>query len=299
MSALTSACASLGNKDVDPFVPVLISAMAKPVEVPECIHKLAATTFVQAVEAPTLAMLVPLLVRGLRERQTAIKRKSAVIIDNMSKLVDNPADAAVFLPRLVPGLDAVRKEVANPECREVAERAHATLLRVGAQGQINVPSVEEKAAEAQARLLVAHMVSSFCPSESILLPMQTVLKTLQDVIAKTAAGKAIDEPVTQYIAALAFQLINIKNFDLDEWRANAIVPYLSQLTDAEAQTIAKAFLDRVIEEEEAKAAAVDQDEEDGEDLCNCEFSLAYGAQLGCFNVWDGAIYVQILSSLNL
>ena len=57
----------------------------------------------QSVEAPTLAMLVPLLVRGMAERQTAIKRKTAVITDNMAKLVDDPVDAAVFLPRLLPG----------------------------------------------------------------------------------------------------------------------------------------------------------------------------------------------------
>ena len=67
----------------------------------------------------------------------------------MSKLVNNPADAAVFLPRLLPGLDAVRKEVANPECREVADKAHATLLRVGAKGQVTTMSEEDKAAEAK------------------------------------------------------------------------------------------------------------------------------------------------------
>jgi hypothetical protein len=44
--------------------------------VPDCVHKLAATTFVQAVEAPTLSIMVPLLVRGLRhDNTTAIKRK--------------------------------------------------------------------------------------------------------------------------------------------------------------------------------------------------------------------------------
>ena len=96
---MNQACAAVGNRDIEKFVPALITAMANPTEVPETVHKLSATTFVQAVEAPALSIMVPLLVRGLRERQTAIKRKSAVIIDNMSKLVDNPADAAVFLPR--------------------------------------------------------------------------------------------------------------------------------------------------------------------------------------------------------
>lgn len=90
---------------------------------------------------------MPLLVRGLRDRATPIKRKSALVIDNMSKLVNNPADAAVFLPRLLPGLEAVRTEVANPECREVADRAHATLLRVGAKGKVTEMSEEDKAQE--------------------------------------------------------------------------------------------------------------------------------------------------------
>lgn len=98
---MNQACAAVGNRDIEKFVPALITAMANPKEVAETVHKLSATTFVQAVEAPALSIMVPLLVRGLRERQTAIKRKSAVIIDNMSKLVDNPADAAVFLPRYV------------------------------------------------------------------------------------------------------------------------------------------------------------------------------------------------------
>ena len=139
----------MGNKDIESLVPAVISAMANPAEVPNTIHKLGATTFVAAVTASTLSLLVPLLVRGLRDRSTPIKRKSALVIDNMSKLVNNPADAAVFLPRLLPGLDAVRTEVANPECREVAERAHATLLRVGAKGKVSTPTEEEKAAEAK------------------------------------------------------------------------------------------------------------------------------------------------------
>jgi hypothetical protein len=48
--------------------------------------------------------MVPLLVRGLRhDNTTAIKRKAAVIIENMAKLVDNPLDAVPFLPSLLPG----------------------------------------------------------------------------------------------------------------------------------------------------------------------------------------------------
>jgi hypothetical protein len=51
--------------------------------------------------------------------------------------VDNPQDAAVFLPRLLPGVEAVAKDVADPECRKVAERARDTLVRIGKESEVN------------------------------------------------------------------------------------------------------------------------------------------------------------------
>lgn len=45
-----------------------------------------------------MAVMVPLLVKGLRE-STAIQRKSCVIITNMSKLVNSPVEAMNFLPK--------------------------------------------------------------------------------------------------------------------------------------------------------------------------------------------------------
>ena len=53
----------------------------------------------QSVEAPALAIMVPLLIRGMRHGETPIKRKTSVIIANMAKLVNDPTDATVFLPR--------------------------------------------------------------------------------------------------------------------------------------------------------------------------------------------------------
>jgi hypothetical protein len=45
--------------------------MAKPEKLHSCVHGLAATTFVQAVEGPHLAIIVPLLNRGLQDRVQA------------------------------------------------------------------------------------------------------------------------------------------------------------------------------------------------------------------------------------
>ena len=65
-------------------------------------HKLAGVTFVQSVASPALAMVVPLLIKGLKVNKTATSRQSCVITDNMSKLVDDVLDAAPFLPSLLP-----------------------------------------------------------------------------------------------------------------------------------------------------------------------------------------------------
>jgi elongation factor 3 len=99
-----------------------------PAETPECIHALSSTTFVQAVTQPTLAILVPLLMRGLVERSTPVKRRTAIIISNMAKLVPEPWMAAPLLPKLLPGLKKLRDEVADPECRAVATKAFETLF---------------------------------------------------------------------------------------------------------------------------------------------------------------------------
>jgi elongation factor 3 len=126
--AKCSRCA--GNNDIQPFVPRLVECMAKPAKLHDCIHGLAATTFVQAVEAPHLAIIVPLLNRGLQDRVQAIQRKACLIADNMSKLVDDPVHAAPFLPSVMPLVKRVSEEVADPEIRNVAGKALKTLQHI-------------------------------------------------------------------------------------------------------------------------------------------------------------------------
>lgn len=46
----------------------------------------------QTVEDGMLAVMVPLMVRALRERSTTVKRRATIIIENMCKLVSIPGD---------------------------------------------------------------------------------------------------------------------------------------------------------------------------------------------------------------
>lgn len=140
-STMEKVCGLIVNKDIERFIPELIKCIAKPENVPETVHLLGATTFVSDVTGPTLAIMVPLLDRGLVERDTPIKRKSAVIVDNMCKLVEDPQIVAPFLPKLMPRLQKNFETLADPEAREKTNQALQTLTRVGDVKDGKIPEI--------------------------------------------------------------------------------------------------------------------------------------------------------------
>lgn len=104
-TCLQDVCGCIDNRDIQPFVPALIHCINQPGafyavfyasfkhflrifipklmdpidEVPECIHLLAATTFVQTVDGAALSIVVPLIERAFSEKNTAIIRLTAVV----------------------------------------------------------------------------------------------------------------------------------------------------------------------------------------------------------------------------
>ena len=123
----------------------MVEAIEKPETVADCVYALAGTTFVQTVTASALSITCPILERGFKEPKTAIKRKSAVITENMAKLVKNPADVAPFLPLIEPLLEHGLKTISDPECRKRFEKAHEVLLRVSKKGKEAEPVKMEPA----------------------------------------------------------------------------------------------------------------------------------------------------------
>ncbi|GAX78040.1 hypothetical protein CEUSTIGMA_g5482.t1 [Chlamydomonas eustigma] len=256
-TAMSAAFKLNGNKDIAPCVPAMLSCIAHPNEVGDTITKLSATTFVQSVEAPALAIMVPLLIRGMRHGETPIKRKTCVIIANMAKLVNNPADATVFLPRLLPGLKQLSEEVADPECREVAGHSHMTLLRIETEaeevvhGQKNVESVTK----------------------------ESLLVKLREVISITVALDTSATATLEYISTLAVNLIKAKNYKLEDWK-ECVAAYLEPLMPpTEADKVAREFRRRCEEDSRSKDEIDNYDDGPGEELANCEFSLAYGGKI--------------------
>jgi len=95
--AMVALVGCSGNKDLEHFGATIIKAQESLKNVNDCVEELAGCIFVQNVEAPALAVLIPVLARGLNERSEATQRRCCVIVDNMCKLVDDPREGAPLL----------------------------------------------------------------------------------------------------------------------------------------------------------------------------------------------------------
>lgn len=89
--------------------------------------------------------------------------------------------------RLLPGVEDVAQNVADPECRSVASKAHATLLKVGADGKVT----------------------------GIVANEAEVLAQLGSAVANV--GGQVGEVVVKYVASLLCGLINASKYKEDQW----------------------------------------------------------------------------------
>ena len=65
------------------------------------------TTFINSIDAPSLALLVPIVHRGLRVRSADTKKKAAQIVGNMCSLVTEPKDMIPYIGLLLPEVKKV------------------------------------------------------------------------------------------------------------------------------------------------------------------------------------------------
>lgn len=74
--AHTQVGSVIRNPEVQNLVPALLGAIERPNDrTRECLDTLLDTVFVNTVDAASLALIVPVLNRALRERTTEIKKK--------------------------------------------------------------------------------------------------------------------------------------------------------------------------------------------------------------------------------
>ena len=128
-AVMAPICRCVKNAEVIGMLPLVISAIRSPQkETEECLDRLMETTFVNSMDAPSLAVILPVIMRGLRERAMEIKKKAAITCGNICALVDDVRDLTPFIPSLRPELEKC-EEHSHPDLRECATKAKEGLLK--------------------------------------------------------------------------------------------------------------------------------------------------------------------------
>merc|ERR1719217_1063697 len=245
VKALKQCCSVIDNADVAPLIDTVISANMNPdTEGESCLDRLVATTYVSAVDEPTLSIIMPVLMRGLRVKgNVTMVRKAAVVVDTMFKLVNNPADIGYFAPELISELTKCADEIAMPEVREKCAEALNTVKVT--LGEFETVKVECSPVEVDA------------------------------ILSEILTGNAYkSDEVSMWVSQVTAPL-----FASARPRHNdMVIPYLRALgSEAESIVLGEKFLEVATEKFGAGVEEVEEeDHDDLEVLCNCEFSLAYG-----------------------
>jgi elongation factor 3 len=247
---LKALCNTCTNPDMEPFLPVLVKCMEDISEIPETVFKMASTVFVAEVDCSALSILAPVLSKGLAVKsKTEVKRQCARIIENMSKLVDEPRYLSAFLPKILPLLDSAKENISDPEAREVCAKA-SEMLTKKAQGA------------AQLRFDLV------CATERI-----------NALVAEVSPekAKAPELAIALELAAIqCFKLNEISEFGVDAWTKSlkCSLGQLFGLTEEQIVTIATTLSTEAEKSREVKA---EEEIDDGaEVLCDLPFGLAYG-----------------------
>ncbi|CAG8669579.1 15139_t:CDS:10, partial [Gigaspora margarita] len=117
----------ISNPEIQALVPILLRGLSDPDKYTNAaLNSLLETAFVHYIDAPSLALVMPILERGLKERSTEVKKKSSQIVGNMASLTD-VKDLVPYLPRLLPSLKEVLVDPV-PEARATAAKSLGTMV---------------------------------------------------------------------------------------------------------------------------------------------------------------------------
>ena len=239
-------CGVIDNVDITGIVPDIINAYMEPVKYTEkALDSLVATSFINEVDMSTLGLLIPILTKGMRQKTVAVKRRAALVIGNMCKLVNDPRTAAYFYPILKPVLERGIEEIAVEEVRKVCQNSLNVLQRVSSE-----------AAEI---------------SDNVLKE-----KELYDLIKKQCTDKNIgsDDIIYSHISKCCEGLVLANNRKHEDW-LQCIFPYIQGNDDQKNEIVNEVHKLGI---ENLTPEKIDPEDEE-EDLCNAQFSLAYGTRV--------------------
>ncbi|WFD34946.1 translational activator of GCN4 [Malassezia cuniculi] len=115
------------NPEIRSLVPVLLKALVDPnSKTSAALKALLSTKFVHYIDAPSLALIAPIIERGLRERQVLAQKHATQIVGNLASLTDS-RDFVPYLDKYTPLIRVVLVSPV-PDARGVAAKALGTLV---------------------------------------------------------------------------------------------------------------------------------------------------------------------------
>ncbi|BFZ63842.1 [NU+] prion formation protein 1 [Saitoella coloradoensis] len=260
IACMKGLLSTVENLDIKPHLSLIVECMAKPTQVPSCIKALSAQTFVAEVNAPVLAILVPILVRALNERSQEVLRQTVIVADNLCRLVKDPLDAARFLPELMPLVqERVVKVASMPEVRALATKAHNTMVAAGAEAK--VADVSHETTPQQVRTLLESLVAKKLGWKP---PADSVSGTLYQILSLILA-----------------QMVNNDRLSTSTWTEVYVGPYMAPVlgTSKMSLELGGDMVNHYLEEYKKAHPNEFDDDEAGEKIVDVDFSLAYGGMM--------------------
>lgn len=191
VEAMHACCKAITNDDIRHLVPQLVNVIAKPEEAPATLNALMETTFVSNVDAPTLSLLSPLLVKTFKGRTSSLKRKAGKVIINMCKLGQEASDVLLLVTTLLPVLDKAIDEIVEFEVREVLTEARTVML-LKAVGQINHAGESTNTAISSA---------DAAASEEMRKAMDAIAKQAKETALATKNNQNMEVPINKTLLA--------------------------------------------------------------------------------------------------
>jgi len=182
--------------------------------------------------------MLPVLTRGLHDKSEKIKRVCCLIVDNMCKVVEDPAAVLPVMQLLEPLVKSAVEQISDPEARTVAERAYKTL---------------KKSAEG---------------AESKVVTKAEALGVLTSILGDKIGSGPADAATAEYVASLAMMAANMRSFDPAAWKSGVgfQAPFAGVIEEVRAK----------LEVASKPVEEIEDEDDEGVDLYKGSFSLAYG-----------------------